>query len=287
MNIIISIAVKLLQSVKNLYEDAKANPYFKRYAVSALLLALLFTVILFPVDSVILKIIREAEGKSFQSAEVSNLKASLFGDISFDSIKINLRSREEITINKFVSTIPVFSLIRGQADGEIESDQISFSSPKFKITSKIKLIADTEFSTKNGIFSNGSLLLKLTNSTLEGLSISGVTFKPANIESVNGEILFQDKKYNIKLIKIDGKSLRGTIKGNVIPNENNFSLSTLDLVCSFDPESEMFEDKRMIINYLIDKDSGKIVINLKGTIANPEVIMPKMSMPQMEMKNDK
>jgi len=49
----------------------------------------------------------------------------------------------------------------------------------------------------------------------------------------------------------------------------------------------MFDDYRMLINYLIDKDSGKILIKLKGSIANTEVITPKMNMPQMEVKDDK
>ena len=287
MNKTSAIISKIIKSVKNLYADAKSNTYFKRYITLACLLTALFTIILFPVDAVIFKVLREAEGKSFQSSEVSGLKASLFGDIVIDSMRIYLRSREEISITKFDSTISVFSLIRGNADGEINSEQFSFSSPKFKFTSKIKLIADTEFSTKTGVFSNGNLTLKLTNSMLEGLSIAGFNIKPANIDTVNGEILFQDKKYNIKLIKIDGHTLRGTITGTIIPNENNFSLSALDIACSFDPQSGMFDDYRMLINYLIDKNSGKILIKLKGTIANTEVITPTMNLPQMEVKDDK
>ena len=287
MNKINEIIRKIFQSAKNLYNDAKSHPFFKRYVIFTCLLTVVFTLVFFPVDTIILKLLRDAEGKSFQSAEVSDLKASLFGDISIDSMKINLRSREEISISKFNSTISVFSLIRGNADGEINSEQFSFSSPKFKFTSKIKLIPNAEYSTKTGVFTNGSLSLKLTNSLLEGLSIAGFNIKPANIESVNGEILFQDKKYIIKVIKIDGQSLRGTITGSIIPNENNFSLSVLDISCSFDPQSGMFDDYRMLINYLIDKDSGKILIKLKGSIANTEVITPKMNMPQMGVKDDK
>lgn len=287
MNKTSAIISKIIKSAKNLYADAKSNPYFKRYITLTCLLTVLFTIILFPIDTVILKVLREAEGKSFQSSEVSGLKASLFGNIIIDSMKINLRSREEISIGKFNSTISVFSLIRGNADGEINSEHFSFSSPKFKFSSKIKLIADTEFSTKTGVFSNGSLTLKLTNSMLEGLSIAGFNIKPASIDTVSGEILFQDKKYNIKLIKIDGQTLRGTITGTIIPNENNFSLSALDIACSFDPQSGMFDDYRMLINYLIDKNSGKILIKLKGTIANTEVITPTMNLPQMEVKDEK
>ena len=94
MNKINEIFRKIFQYANNLYDDAKSHPFFKRYVVLTCILTTVFTLILFPVDTIILKVLRDAEGKSFQSAEVSNLKASLFGDISIDSLKINLRSRE-------------------------------------------------------------------------------------------------------------------------------------------------------------------------------------------------
>lgn len=263
---------KVYTAAGNSYSDAKADPSYKKCLIFSIILSLILFVFFFPVNTLIMRAVKSQEGIAFRSASISGLEASLFGRTGFESCDIVMKSREEISISGFSSDLSLISILTGNISGQTNANEFSYSSSKFTLKSALNIISDLDVDGKSGAVNGGSLVFKMSSVSIDGISIAGFKIPPADISSVSGEITFSKDSIESKAVKIEGKSLRGVIKAKINPDWKKFQLSRLDIECSFDPESPLFNDYKMMISYLLDKESNMIKLRLRGTVGSPEFI---------------
>ena len=249
-------------------------PYFKRYALLAAILTVLFIILSFPYEVIVLRQLQKLEGKSFSSIAVTGMNISLIGDSSAESITVILKNGDSLQINQLTAdlTLNPFSLLKNKFSGEVKATSVIYDSKQIRVQCRPNLDVDIQLDESGSVPSDGEIkaLINDIRITSDGSAIIGIYTLPSSIKAdkINIEGNIANKTLNIKDLTVSGNDLSGKISGNIIlmPILNN---SKLNLKISVNSESALLDGFRPLLRQFMD-ESGKISILLGGTIARPK-----------------
>lgn len=272
-----ALKFKVAAVIKTALFKAKAVtklPFFKRYAILAVILTVLFTLITFPYEVIVLKQIHKLEGKTVRTIMLTGININLIGESSAENLDLIFKNGESLQIGNIVADLSLnpFSLLKKKFAGDITAARVIYTSDKLRITGNPSCNIDITLDESGSVPSDGQIRAIVDNLriTSDGLELTGGFMMPSSIRatSVNFEADIVNMTLNIKNFVIAGTDLSGRITGSIIlmPTAEN---SKLNLRISIDPESGLLEGFRPLLRQFLDA-SGKISFPVIGTIARPE-----------------
>jgi len=264
------IPKKIWQWIKDVYE----LPHSGKYLLLSIILLIVFLLLTFPYDFLILKKIYDLEGRSFKSIDLPLFNFSIIGDTVIERPTIILNSNDEITCEK--TTISTPNPISFLLSKKIKSN-FSINLLKYVLKDSELLITihqgNIEFSLdkQTNMPTSGSLQTEAIN----------IVMRPVNIPIPTnaGPIPFKRDSIIINTQGVDGTITNSTLKfdnfkftGDItaeISGSIGLSNKKLDLTIYIDTDIKEFEPyKDLLQAKYISND--RIGIRIGGTIDKPD-----------------
>ena len=264
------IPKKIWLGIKNIYE----LPHSGKYLLLSMFLLILFLLLTFPYDLLILKKINELERKDFKSIDLPVFKFSIIGNTEIENPTIILNNGDEITLEK--ATIATPNPISFLLSKKIKSN---FLVNFLKYTWK-----DSELITTFG--GNTELFLDkqtyaLTNGSLQTESID-IKIRPVNISIPTnfGPVLLKRDSITINIKEgINCKITNGVLKFDKIESSGditaeisgtiNLTNKKLDLTIYIDTDVKELEPYKDLLYSKYIKNN-RIGIKIGGGADKPE-----------------
>ena len=129
--------INVLEKTKSLFRLAKTDKYFQKYVILTCVFFILFTLALFPVETLVMNNLSNLKSASLKSVNLSDLKISLLTGMKFSSADIVTKTGETISASSFKTDISPFFAYFGNIDGKISSDVFSYRSSRISMKSKL------------------------------------------------------------------------------------------------------------------------------------------------------
>ena len=263
------IPKKIWQWIKNVYE----LPHSGKYLFLSMILLIVFLLLTFPYDFLILKKIYDLEGKSFKSIDLPVFNFSIIGDTVIERPTIILNNNDEITCEK--TTIATPNPISLLLNKKIKSN-FSITLLKYILKDAEVLITihqgnvELSLDKQSNMPTTGSLQTEVINIVMRPVNIS--------IPTDFGPILFKKDSIIINSQGIDCTITNGVLKfdnfkftGDItaeISGSLGLINKKLDLTISIDTDIKEFEPYKDLLTKYIKND--RITIRIGGTIDKPD-----------------
>lgn len=267
--------IKKIASVRKL-------PYFKRYAVLAVVLTLLFTALSFPFEVIVEQQLNKAEGKAFRSAAIGFMDLNLIGESYLENADITLKDNSSVSAKSLTANMSLIGLLSGNIKGDVMAEKLAYTNAKGSVRAEgnININADITMDSSSSMPTDGSVRaiadsLRIFSENLELPGGLGFTIpSPVSISSVNMELAVAKSLMAIKRLDVAGKDIRGKVSGSVALAPI-FGNSKLNLKVAIDLDSGVLAEYKPLLEQFAE--AGKLIVNITGTAARPHTELPRRS----------
>jgi hypothetical protein len=265
----------LYQGLKNIVKI----PHFWKYFIIAVFSTLLFVIITFPYDIIIMKKLHNYEGKAFRTISVKDIEFSLFKDIVINDAYIVLNNGDEIEFKNSAISLnknPWKLLYKKNIVTDFQVRGLKYLSPKFDST--INLNGNADFFINNSgplpVVGNLKLLIssgivRLNEITFQGpLGPMSLKIGTIQLSAVNCDFEFISGSININRFELTGDDLSGTVTGNIKPG-SFLPASSVNLTINLNPDSGILSEYRDMILPMVKNDT--LTLYISGTLGKPDI----------------
>ncbi|MBN1501177.1 MAG: type II secretion system protein GspN [Spirochaetes bacterium] len=235
---------------------------------------ILFTLILFPFDKLLLGRINSSKFPQFKSLSIENADISLFGLDVITGIDMVLLNNNRLSVSELKTDLSFLKLYFSRKfDGNFYINKMSFKTLKSEFAGKVT--AKCSFKLNDKYYPlGGEADISGENVILEGVSIKGFDFEKITIKSLDSKIAFENNIISIKEFMFSGRDLSGKIRGTIRLN-SVFRNSGLNITIDISAASTVLKDFEMFLNQYINPNSNTITIEITGTVSTPSVNLKK------------
>lgn len=263
-----------LQGIKN----TTNLPHFWKYFFTAVISTVIFVIITFPYDIIIMKELNKFEGKAFRTISVKDLEFSLFNDIVIDDAYIVLNNSDEIEFKNSIIALsknPWKLFRKKNVTTDFQIKGLKYISSKFESTVNLNGNADIVLSNSGPIPSEGNLkllvssgIVKLNEISFQGpLGPMSLKIGSIQVSAVNCELEFISGSININRLEITGDDLSGSVSGSVKPG-NFLPATSLNLTVNINPDSLVLSEYKDMIMPMVKNDY--LTVYIRGTLGKPD-----------------
>jgi len=276
-----------LQKALRLIKATVRLPFFKTYMTVSFFLIIIFTILTFPYETILLKEIYKLEKKAYKSIAIGELDFNLIGKSSINNLSLVMLNGDNISVNEIIFDFdlsPFNFISRKYIKGVMTGNGIKYSAGKVEITCNASGNLDLTLGTTSKDFTQGEIKIMMENVLLQldnvTLPDSMMNFQLPPIIKVTSTILdasMKNKKFLIKKFMVSGPDLAGTVRGN-ISLSSFMKNSRLNLKIAIKADSAVLSEFAPLLKG-ITNDKGMINFPLKGTLGRPK--------PEIKLKPDR
>ncbi len=276
-----AIKINFKSKAKKISLFFKSMPHLKKYLLFAILMTVIFTVINFPYNSLIIQNISKLNSRAFQIDEIRGMDFSLIRDSTIDLVKINFSNGGECNLNNiiFAPSINPIGIMNKNYQAELEVKVIKYETEKIALTSSANLDLDISLG-KTGVPMDGflNIIAKNTMLFLEDISIPTpmgdfpLEVKQLEIKKIDLNLKFNKDKAVIQRANCSGKDLKVDVSGDIVL-KNIYGNSILNLKVFIDEKSSILDKYRGLIASVVKEK--KIGLKVEGTISRPRITLIK------------
>ena len=256
-------------------------PFAKTYIFLSIILILVFTIINFPYEPIIIEKLKKTSKNFSREFEIENFDFSLFGNSSAEKISILTKKRNKISIFDVVLS-PKSNLISqylfGTDFNKISIRNIKFSNNEYTVSLKLNSEIDMDLNLKNIYSSEGEITTSIKNINFKIIEIKlpqkmgGIVLSNKEIKrsSIISNFSLIKQKLSIKNFQITGKDLNGSISGSIKLNKN-ISNSRLRLRVKINSDSLFISEYKPFIPSGYIHEDGYIHLKISGTLSKPKI----------------
>jgi hypothetical protein len=270
--------IRILERIRSIAGEAIKLPYARRYILIAAGLTILFFILTFPYEVIILKQIKKLEQQTRMSIFIENLDFNLIGDSYIDSLEISSPRGSDISLRDVSFDIwmnPITTLIMKRLKGSASVHDFKYLTEESSYTGQLKSEFELSLDGPNGMPGDGVLDLELQNVFIKGLSIKDFKIAPVRFSSIKSRAQMQRNELRISNIQFAGPDLNGSVRGT-IELAQFFGNSSLNIVLEIDPSSRLVNEYRVLLGSMNLREGERIRIRIEGTVQNPRIDLPAM-----------
>lgn len=268
----------IIRNIRSIAGEAIKLPYARRYMLIAGALTILFFILTFPYEVIILKQIKKLEQQTRMSVFIENLDFNLIGDSYIDALEITSPQGTEI-LSKDVSfdiwVNPVTTLLMKTLRGSATVNDFKYLAEQSSYTGQLKSEFELSLDKESGMPREGFLDLDLQNVFIKGLIIKDFKIAPVRFSSIKAHVVFQKNELSISNIQFTGPDLKGSVRGTIAIAQF-FGNSNLGIQIDIDPASKLVNEYRVLLGSTPQEGGEKIRIRIEGTVQNPRIDLPMM-----------
>ncbi len=286
LNEIPTILLGGLRQALQLIKATVRLPFFQTYMTVSFCLIILFTILTFPYETILLKEIYKLEKKAYKSIAIGELDFNIIGKSSINNLSLVMLNGDEISANEIVFDFdlsPFNFISKKQIKGAIEGRGIKYSAGKIDITCNANSNLDLTLGTTSKDFTEGTIKVMMENVLIESDNVtlpdSMMNLQIPPIIKASSTILdasMKNRKFLINNFMVSGPDLSGTVRGN-ISLSSFLKNSRLNLKISVKASSAVLSEFAPMLKSITD-DKGIIKFPLKGTLGRPK--------PEIKLKPD-
>jgi hypothetical protein len=261
---------QILNDIILFFKESASLPNFWLYIVLSIILFIVFFIATFPYEVLIRNKLNEVGGNFGKSFYVGSLDFNLLGSTTINNLTMTLDNGSEYDLENIDMNIGLLSaLLSKTIEGSLIIPNFKYNKDITSLNSILNSDFKLEFNSYSEFPSNGFIILKLQNVQLKGMTIKDFNIPPIRFTLVDADIKIIKRSLSIKSMKLSGPDLNGSIKGD-ITFAKVASGSRMNLNIEIDSNSALLENYKILLGDAISSDN-KLIINLRGTISNPQI----------------
>ncbi len=266
-----------LKALRIKFMEAIKLPYAKTYILLSLVFTVIFGIVTFPYDVILINKLKGLEKNYFKNISVGETNFGFFDIIAMNNIYLVLQSGSEITVRTADINLSLLKLLLIKTvAGSFQFDGIKYSMGSTQIDLNLNGDASLDYKTFDDLPQAGKFNILISNSTVrigeinlpENMGGLPLAFPVIKIKSGSLEGSISGQRIATVTLKIFG-DLNCSVAGTVALSKA-FLTSRIDLKIMADANSEALKDYRDFLSkYKNERD--QIVLAVSGSLANPSI----------------
>ncbi|MCU0821964.1 MAG: type II secretion system protein GspN [Spirochaetes bacterium] len=261
---------KILNDVIVFIKDVRTLPNFWMYITLSVVLSILFFIATFPYEMLLRNKLNDIGGNFGRSFSVGTIDFNLIGASTINNLSLSLDNGSEFDFENISLNAGIFSALFGKTiEGSLEIPNFKYNKDKASLNAILNAEFKLDFNSYSEFPSGGFITLKLQNAQLNGMTIKDFNIPPIRFTLVDADIKIIKRSLSIKNLQLSGPDLNGSIKGD-LTFAKVASGSRMNLSLEIDSKSALLENYKILLGDSMSGDN-KLIINLRGTISNPQI----------------
>ena len=274
--------VKIKKYISRFFQAVNSTtklPHFWKYFIISIISIILFVIITFPYDIIIMKQLNNFEGKALRTISVKDIKFSIFNDILVNDAYIVLNNSDEIEFKNSAVALnknPWTLFYKKNVITDFRINGLKYLSPKFDSTINLNGNADLILKNSGPVPAEGNVkllissgVIRLNEITFQG-PIGPMSLKIGTIQlsAVNCDFEFISGSININRFEVTGDDLSGTVTGNIKPG-SFLPASSINLTINLNPDSGILSGYKDMILPMVKNDT--LTLYIRGTLGKLDI----------------